>query len=63
MDYDTLIMLKNNPHYKLSREQEIELAKFEKPPMVQFGQPALHNQNGYKHQVKVKKVKNEVKKA
>lgn len=43
MNRDTLLKLKNNPHYKLSPKQEAELSNMERPEMMPIGVPETHN--------------------
>jgi hypothetical protein len=49
MNIQTLLKLKNNPHYKMSAEQERQLADYEKPPMIRFGKPQTHNNKFVTH--------------
>jgi len=45
MNIETLLKLKNNPHYKLSDKQKAFLNEYERKPMIEFGLPKLHNQS------------------
>ena len=54
--------LSKNPHYKMSKEQEIEYRKLTRKPMIQFGEPDINNNQFAKHDVSMVKMKYENKK-
>jgi hypothetical protein len=43
MDKETLLKLKKNPHYKMSREQKISLSNLTRRPMIEFGSLPKHD--------------------
>ena len=57
MDYQTLKKLSQNPHYKLSPKQRVALDGYERPKMVQFGEPEINDNTFSQHEVKLKKIK------
>lgn len=57
MDKDTLLRLKNNPHYKLSPKQLKELRELEENTNFEFGSPNMHNGDFEKHDTTIKKTK------
>ncbi len=57
MDKQTLLKLKNNPHYKLTDKQKALLASFDRKPMVEFGTVKKNSNKFDKHDTETKKVK------
>jgi hypothetical protein len=55
MNERILKRLINNPHYKMNKDQKIGLSEIKKKPMIQFGEPNLHNNEFAKHDVSVVK--------
>lgn len=69
MNKDTLLKLKSNPFYKMSPDQERQLAELEEadkhsdsnidsPRMVEIGMPPKHYDAIPKHDVKIARRKN-----
>lgn len=55
MNEKTLQKIKKNPYYKMSKDQKIQLSEIERKPMIQFGEPNLHDNSFAKHDVSVVK--------
>lgn len=56
MNIQTLKKLQNNPFYKLSKKQELELRTLDKKPMIEFGVPNIHSSSLDKHPVSMLKI-------
>ena len=55
MNEQTLKKINNNPHYKMNKDQKIGLSEITRKPMIQFGEPILHDNSFAKHDVSVVK--------
>lgn len=49
--------LKSNPFYKPNASERMAMAEEDRKEMVEFGVPAVHNDNFEKHSVEVRKYK------